>query len=97
VLGVSQGGESEEGVDRREPGVEGAEAVVAIVLEVVEEPGDARGVEIIEIECSRLLAALVLGEGEQQPEGGEIGASARCSCESFSDTPSPEPVTLNST
>ena len=73
MLGVAQRGEPEERVDRRQPGVAGAGAVAALVFEVVEERGDQRRVEVLELERRRRLAGLLLGEGEQQPEGVAIG------------------------
>lgn len=46
VFGVCQGGELEQGVDRGEAGVAGADSVAALAFEVVEEGGDQRGVEV---------------------------------------------------
>src|SRR6185437_8805152 len=46
VFGVTQCREAEERADGREPGVAGADAVVAFLLEVVEEGDDRRRVEV---------------------------------------------------
>jgi hypothetical protein len=73
VLGVAVGGEAKQRVDRRQPGVAGAHAVAALVLEVVEEPGDETGVEVADVESAGRLAELALGVGEQQPEGVAVG------------------------
>ena len=73
VLGVAQGGVLVERVDRRQPGVAGAGAVAAVCLEVVEERADQLRVEVVDVQLARLLAGLLGGEREQQPEGGEVG------------------------
>jgi hypothetical protein len=48
MLGMTVGGEAEEGVDGREAGVAGGDAASSIVLEVIEETADERRVEIRE-------------------------------------------------
>jgi len=40
MFGMSESGEPEQGVDRGQAGVAGADAVTALVFEMVEEPGD---------------------------------------------------------
>ena len=50
VFGVGQRGEAEQRVDRGQPGVAGADAVAALVFEVVEEAGDQRRVEVGEVQ-----------------------------------------------
>ena len=50
VLGVAQRGVAEQRVDRGQPGVAGADAVAALVFEVVEERADQRRVEVGEVE-----------------------------------------------
>ena len=50
VLGVAQRGVAEQRVDRGQAGVAGADAVAALVLEVVEERADQRRVEVVEVE-----------------------------------------------
>jgi len=66
---MAQGRVGEEGVDRREPGVAGPGAVAAVCLQVLQERGDHRGVEVGEAELGGLLAGLAGGEGEQEPAG----------------------------
>jgi len=73
VLGVAQGGVPREGVDRREPGVPGAGAVAAVLLEMVEERADQLGVEIVDVQLAGLLAGSLGGEREQQPERVAVG------------------------
>ena len=73
VLGMLQGGVGEHGVDRGEPGVAGARAVAADLLEVVQERADQRRVEVGEVELARLPAGAPGGEGEQQPPGVAVG------------------------
>ena len=46
ALEVAQGREAEQCVDRGQPGVAGADAVAALVLQVVEERADQRGAEV---------------------------------------------------
>ena len=50
MLGVAQRGVAEQRVDRGEPGVAGADAVAALVLEVVQERADQRRVEIVDVQ-----------------------------------------------
>ena len=73
VLGVAQRGVPVERVDRRQPGVAGAGAVAAVVLEVVEERADQRRVEVGEVESAGLLAGLLWREAQQQPERVAVG------------------------
>lgn len=51
VLGVTQRGEAKQRVDRGQPGVAGPDAVASLVLQVVEERGDGRCVQIGEIQA----------------------------------------------
>ena len=85
MLGVAIGGEAEERVDRREAGVAGLDAAAAVVLQVLEERADQRGVEVLEVELRRRLAGPLLRKAEQQPEGVAVcgdgvraGVAARC-------------------
>jgi len=48
MLGMTVGGEAEEGVDGREAGVAGGDAASSIVLEVIEETAEEHRVEIRE-------------------------------------------------
>jgi hypothetical protein len=67
VLGVTQRGVAVERVDRGESRVAGLAAVAAVLLKVVEERSDQRRVEITEIQLARLVAGLLLSEGQKQP------------------------------
>ncbi len=51
----------------------GLRTVAAVLLEVVEERADQRRVEVSEVQLARLLAGLLLGEREQQPERVAVG------------------------
>ena len=53
---------AEQRVDRREPVVAGADAVAAIVFEVVEERGDQRRVEVGDVERARRLAGALVAK-----------------------------------
>ena len=56
VFGVAVLGVAEQRVDRREPQVAGADAVGAPGLEVVEERGDQRRVELCDVELAWLAS-----------------------------------------
>jgi hypothetical protein len=47
---MGQRREAEQRVDRGQPGIAGAHAVAAPGLEMIEEPGDQRGVQIGDIQ-----------------------------------------------
>ena len=68
VFGMVQRGVAEQGVDGGEPPVAGADRVVPVDLEVVQEPGDERRVEIGDVERGRRLAGRGGGEADQQSE-----------------------------
>ena len=51
VFGVAQRGEPEQGVDRGEAGVAGADAVAAVVFQMVEERRDQRRVEVGDVQA----------------------------------------------
>ncbi len=59
--------------DRGQAGVAGADAVVALVLEMVEERANQRRVEIVEVELAGLLAGLLLSESEKQTQRVAVG------------------------
>ena len=73
VFGVAQAGVVVERVDRCQPGVAGADGVVAVVLEMVEERDDQRRVEIGDVELVGLFAGALGGESEQQPDRVPVG------------------------
>ena len=73
VLGVLERREPVEGVDRPEAGVAGSRAVAPVFFEVLEERADQRRVEIVDVQLERLLAGLLLGEAQQQPERVAVG------------------------
>src|SRR6266851_2941055 len=73
MLGMTVGGEAEEGVDGREAGVAGGDAASSIVLEVIGETADEHRVEIREVHLGGPLAGLGLGVGQKQPEGVTVG------------------------
>ena len=56
MIGMAQGGVSEQRADRGKPSVTGARAVFPLVLEVVEEGADQRGIEIVDIQPGWFLA-----------------------------------------
>ena len=69
MLGMSEGRVVEERAHGGEADVACAGAVAALGLELLEERGDQRRVEVFELKPRRRLARLLLREGEQQPEG----------------------------
>ena len=56
VLGVAQRAVAKQRADRGQAGVAGAGRVAALVLEVVEERADQRGVEVVDVQIAGLLA-----------------------------------------
>jgi hypothetical protein len=73
VLGVAKSGEPKERVDRRQARVPGAHAVSALALEMVEEGGDKRRVEIGAIEPGGLAPGAFGGKRKEQPPGVAVG------------------------
>jgi hypothetical protein len=73
VVEVAQCREAEQRVDRGQPGVAGADAVAAVVFEVVEERADQRRVEVGDLERGGLPAGLAGCEGQEQPERVAVG------------------------
>ena len=73
VLGMLQRGVLEQRPDGCEPQVAGARAVVAVVLEVVEEARDQRLVEVVPVQAGGLLAGRVVDVAEQQPQRVAVG------------------------
>jgi hypothetical protein len=68
VFGMAERGVAEQGVDGGEPPVAGADRVVPVDLEVVQERGDQRRVEIGDVHRGRRLARRGGGEADQQSE-----------------------------
>jgi hypothetical protein len=58
----------EEGADRGQAKVAGADGIVAVVLNVIQERADERRVEIVQRELRRRFFELLLGKTEKQPE-----------------------------
>ena len=73
VGGLAQRGVAEERPDRGQPGVACAGLVAAVGLEVVQEPGDRRRVEVRQPQPGRRGAGLVLQVRQQQPERVAVG------------------------
>ena len=73
VFGVTQGRVFEERPDRCEPQVPGPGGVVTVSLEVLEERGDDGLIEVVPVELGELLAGVLLGEAQQQPECVAVG------------------------
>ena len=61
-------------MDRRQPGVAGAHAVVPVVFEMIEERGDQVAVDVVDVEQGWLLAGSGGGESEQQAPGVAVSA-----------------------
>ncbi len=61
-------------MDRRQPGVAGAQAVAPVGLQVAKEAGDQVVVELAEVHLPRRDAGRLPGEGEQQAPGVPVGA-----------------------
>ena len=74
VFGVARGGEAKQRVNRREPGIAGAHAVMSVVFEMVQERRDQFAVDIADVERGWLLACSRGGEAEHQSPGVSIGA-----------------------
>jgi hypothetical protein len=68
VLGMAQGREPEQRVDRRQARVAAWGAVAPFAFEVVQERADGGGVEVAGLQLRRGLPGAVLGECEQEPE-----------------------------
>jgi hypothetical protein len=73
VLGVLQGREAEQRVDRGQPGVAAARAVAPLAFEVVQERGHQRCVEILDPEPGGRRAGVLLSEDQEQPQRVAVG------------------------
>lgn len=65
VLGMAKGGEPEQRTDRRQARVAGPDTVAPVVLEVVEERADQRGVKVGDVEPGRPCARTRRGRTRQ--------------------------------
>ena len=90
VLGMAQGRVGEQRVDRRQPGVAGPDAVAAVVLQVLQERGDRRGVEVGQAERARRLPRAGGGKAEQQPERVTVGGDRGRAGVTLADQPAGE-------
>jgi len=68
MIGMAKCGVSEQRADRGKPSVAGARAIFSLVLEVVEEGADQRGIEIVDIQLGWFLTFFGRREDQQQPE-----------------------------
>ena len=75
VLGVAVGGEVEQRPYGSEACVPAGGDDATFVLEVVEEGGDHRSVEVIDAEVRWCLPGLFVREAEQQPEAVPVGGN----------------------
>ena len=73
MLGMAQGREPEQRVDRRQARVAALGAVAPFAFEVIQERADSGRVEVVELQLRRGLSAAVPGEGEQEPEPVAVG------------------------
>ena len=73
MFGVSQGGESEERMDGREPDVSSARTITPVDFQVMQERTHQCGIDIFEAERRRCLCTAVLDEGEQELESVAVG------------------------
>ena len=70
---MSERGVAEQRADRCQTRVAGADAVGALVLEVIEERADQRRVEIADVQLPGRLGAALGGEGKQQAHCVAVG------------------------
>jgi hypothetical protein len=73
VLGVTQRRVAEEGADGGQPRVAGAHAVAPVLLQVIQEAGHERRVEVGQVQLAGLLAGAVLRVAQDQPPGVPVG------------------------
>ena len=74
-------------MDRGQPRVAGAHAVAALGLEVVEEAGDQRRVEIDDVQPRWWDPGALAGEAEQQPQRVAVGGDGVSTGVSLPDQP----------
>ena len=70
---IAQGGVSEQGTDRSQPGIAGPYPVFPVALQMVEEGTHQGRIEIVYTELSRLLAVSLRRPDKQQPQGIALG------------------------
>jgi hypothetical protein len=68
MFGVPQRGVAEQGADRGEPQVPGSCAVVTVGLEMLQECGDQRLVEVVPAQRRRRDPGPVVGEAQKQAQ-----------------------------
>jgi hypothetical protein len=90
VPGMAQRRIGEEGMDGRETGVAGPGAVAPFVLEVLQERGDHRGIEIGDAERAGGFAGAPGGEAGEQPERVAVGGDGSGAGVALADQPSGE-------
>ena len=73
VLGMTQRGVGEQRADRGQSHVACPDAVAPLALEVVQERGDHRGVQVVPVQHGGQLAGLPVHEPEQQPQRVAVG------------------------
>jgi hypothetical protein len=73
VLGVAQGKVAEQGVDRCQAAVAGRDAVAPVLLQVFQERGDQRRVEVGDVQAAGRLLRCAGSEGGQELEGELAG------------------------
>ena len=73
VLGVAQRSEAEERAHRGQPGVAAGDAGAPLVLEVVQEGADHRGVQVTEGELGGRRAGPVVHVDQQHPPAAPVG------------------------
>ena len=73
MLGMAQSGEGEQRTDSGQPGVSGGGAYLTIVLQVGQERGDGRGVEVFEVQLCWLFVTGVRDVAQQEPPRVAVG------------------------
>ena len=87
VLGMAHRRVGKQRVDRGQAVVAGADTVVTLGFQVIEEGPDHHGVEVLEAELGRRFAGAPLGEAEEQPERVPIGGHGVGAGSALADEP----------
>jgi hypothetical protein len=74
MLGMPKRRAAEQRADRGEPSVTGAHTVFPLVLEVIEEGADERGIKVVDVQLRRLRAAPLGRKDQHQSQGVPIGS-----------------------